>query len=258
MRQVLCGALTCLLTAGAFAQRGGGMRGGGGFGRGGGGFSHFGGMGRGVGGFAHGGFGHGPVGMPGRGGFSGGSRFGGPGRFGFNRGFHRFGFNGFGFNRFGSRFFFGLPFAYSGFYDPFFYDSSAYPAYAPVSYPSYYAPSYENYAQPPVIIISNGGYPAYAPEYEPPRYEAPPQPAPAPQPSARTYEPPLYLIAFNDHTIKAALAYWTEYNALRYVTMDHEIKTAPLSSVDRDLSMRLNGERRVAFRLPPVAQARTE
>jgi hypothetical protein len=69
---------------------------------------------------------------------------------------------------------------------------------------------------------------------------------------ARTNAAPEYLIAFNDHNIKLVAAYWTEKTNLRYVTADHEIKTVPLSSVDRDLSVRLNHERRVTFNLPSV------
>ena len=73
-------------------------------------------------------------------------------------------------------------------------------------------------------------------------------------PAANAPPPPKgpseYLIAFNDHNIRLVVAYWTENANLRYVTTDHEIKTVPLSSVDRDLSMRLNHERRVTFNLP--------
>ena len=68
--------------------------------------------------------------------------------------------------------------------------------------------------------------------------------------SNSTYGPTLYLIAFQDNSIRAALAYWMEGSTLRYVTLDHEQKQAPLASVDRALSERLNGERHVLFRLP--------
>ena len=37
---------------------------------------------------------------------------------------------------------------------------------------------------------------------------------------------------------------------LHYVTLEHEQKQAPLNQVDRDLSVQLNRERRVAFSLP--------
>ena len=69
-------------------------------------------------------------------------------------------------------------------------------------------------------------------------------------PQSQKYEDPLYLLAMRDGTIRAVLAYWTDGTALHYVTMDHEQKQAPLSSVDRALSERLNRERNVTFRLP--------
>jgi hypothetical protein len=50
--------------------------------------------------------------------------------------------------------------------------------------------------------------------------------------------------------IRAAAAYWVEGRTLHYVTLQHEEKQAPIESVDRDLSMRLNRERRVTFSLP--------
>jgi len=74
--------------------------------------------------------------------------------------------------------------------------------------------------------------------------------APPPSQTSSTDVPTLYLIAFQDNSIRAALAYWTEGSTLRYVTMDHEQRQAPLASVDRALSERLNGERHVLFRLP--------
>jgi hypothetical protein len=61
---------------------------------------------------------------------------------------------------------------------------------------------------------------------------------------------PLYLIAFRDHTIRAAAAYWVEGDTLHYITQEHEQKQAALGTVDRDLSGQLNRERRVAFSLP--------
>ena len=61
---------------------------------------------------------------------------------------------------------------------------------------------------------------------------------------------PLYLIAFNDHTIRAAISYRVEGNTLHYVTTDREDKQAPLDTVDRALSTQSNRERRVPFQLP--------
>jgi hypothetical protein len=78
-----------------------------------------------------------------------------------------------------------------------------------------------------------------------------PAPRQAPQaPQAQQYGDPLYLLAMRDGTIRAVLSYWADGPTVHYVTMDHEQKQAPLSSVDRALSERLNRERNVAFRLP--------
>lgn len=71
-----------------------------------------------------------------------------------------------------------------------------------------------------------------------------------PSQTSSAYVPTLYVIAFQDNSIRAALAYWTEGSTLRYVTVDHKQKQAPLASVDRALSERLNNERHVLFRLP--------
>jgi hypothetical protein len=73
---------------------------------------------------------------------------------------------------------------------------------------------------------------------------------PAPAPQSQKYEDPLYLLAMRDGTIRAVLAYWADGPSVHYVTLDHERKQAPLSSVDRALSERLNRERNVPFRLP--------
>jgi hypothetical protein len=220
MRLVLSAVLTCSLAVTLLAQRGG--HGGGGFGRGGVG------MGRG-GGFSHPGFGGGGV----RGGFVSQTR---PfrGGLGFRGGFRDFRFRG-------PRFFgyYGWPFLYDGFgYGGYGYSDSFYaPTYS-------YGYGYQPQAAPPVVVI----------EQSPPSVilEQPPPPPPAAATTQwnRSDEPALYLIAFNDHNIKLAVAYWTEKNTLRYVTMEHKIKTAPLSSVDRDLSKRLNNERRMPFSLP--------
>jgi hypothetical protein len=101
------------------------------------------------------------------------------------------------------------------------------------------------------MIISNGYPAAPAPQYAPP----PEPPAPAvreypPVAQEQKYETPLFLIAFKDSTIRTVLAYWVDGATLHYVSMDHEQKQAPLSSVDRDLSERFNRERNVTFRLP--------
>jgi hypothetical protein len=62
--------------------------------------------------------------------------------------------------------------------------------------------------------------------------------------------PVVYLIAFKDQVIRAALAYSVEGNMLQYTTLQGKQEHAPLDSVDRELSEQLNRERNVEFRLP--------
>ena len=101
------------------------------------------------------------------------------------------------------------------------------------------------------MIVSNSPYGYQA--APPPDYAPPPEPAVRQYPSAaqeQKYETPLFLLAFKDGSIKAVLAYWVDGATLHYVSMEHEQKQGPLSSVDRDLSERFNRERNVTFRLP--------
>jgi hypothetical protein len=233
---LLCG----LITLPAFAQRGGGMHGGGM--HGGGGFPSGGGFHGGVGG----GYSHGGVMGGYRGGGFVGSGFGyrTPVYGGFRYGgfYHHHGF-------YRSRFFFG--FGLGGFF-PY-----AYPWYGGYGYGYPYDPYYPDYYsyQPPSNVAYYPSEPApdysYAPPAPPLRPEVREYRGSAPS-SSRAYEKPIYLIAFkNQDNIRAAEAYWVDNGTLNYVTLQHERKQAPLDSVDRAFSGRLNRERHVDFRLPP-------
>jgi hypothetical protein len=181
---------------------------------------------------------------------------GGGGRGGFARGIHagaRIGsaprYGNFAYRGFrGLRGFYGSYwpwfYSYPGFWNSPYYDSgydSEYP----------YGTSYEN--APNVTVV-------YAPPAEPvaptiitltahPVMHEYRQPEDYGLPSEHAGQPLLYLIAFNDHVIRAATVYWVENDKLRYLDMDHKPKAAPLSSVDRGFSAELNRERRVPFRL---------
>jgi hypothetical protein len=61
---------------------------------------------------------------------------------------------------------------------------------------------------------------------------------------------PIYLFAFQDHSIAAASSYRVESETLRYVTLQQEEKRVPLRNVDREFTLRLNLERRVTLQLP--------
>jgi hypothetical protein len=222
--------MCCLLVQCAFAQRSGGGHGGGGGGmRGGGGMSSGGSRGGGsVSGFrggggssfhSGGGFG-GSRGGYGRGGYYGGYRYGRSyyGGFGFGLGLY-------------SPWYYGG--YYGSYYDPYYYN------------PYYYYPQTYVDPAPPVTVYQNPNY-TPDPPVRPLVREYPENGA-----SARAAdEPVVYLIAFQDGTIQAALAYWVDGNTLHYVSTRREQREAPLESVDRALSQRLNRERRLELHLP--------
>jgi hypothetical protein len=60
----------------------------------------------------------------------------------------------------------------------------------------------------------------------------------------------LYLLAFKDHTILAALAYWVEGDTLNYVTESGVPNRVSLALIDKDFSKELNKQRSVEFNLP--------
>jgi hypothetical protein len=230
------------------AQRGGGgFRGGGGMGGGG-----FRGGGFGGGGFRGGGFGGGGFRGGGFGGFRGG--FGG-----FRGGFGRFGF-GRGFGGWGG---WGWPVVWGGGwgggYWPGYYDDYAYPYAGYASYPAY--SGYPAYYQPQAAQPASNVTVVYPPQQPAPersttiireydeygREIVPGGQAAAALPNSS----PIYLIALKDHSIRAVAAYWVDGATLHFVTLDHQQHQAPLETVDRELSMQLNRERRVGFSLAP-------
>ena len=203
------------------------------------------------------------------GGFGGGFRGGFGGfRGGFNRGFNNFGFGRFG--RFNNGFggwgwgwpvgWWGGPWdsGWGGGWDGGYpydagYASPAYataPAYAAPAYPSggvniVYAPQGPIYAAPVNPVIR---------EYEYDQYGQPlgrPSGGSSGGGSGEASASPIYLIAFqNNHAIQAAVAYWVQGQTLHYVTLQHEEHQAPLSSLDRALTLQLNHDRNVPFQLP--------
>jgi len=218
----------CLFGTAAMAQRGGGHASGGGF-RG------------------------GASGIPSsRGGFGGGYRtggFGGYGGFGAYGGYRGYsGHRGYSFGLgyypwYGYGYwpgywggYYSYPYGYYGYYDysdPPVYEYNP-PPQTTVIQPPPPPPSYNLYVAP-----NQGGYDQYG------------QPiAAAPAPAETPGRSPIYLIAFKDHTIRAAESYSVSGDTLHYVTLEHQEKQAPLESVDRGLSAQLNRERHVAFALP--------
>jgi hypothetical protein len=60
-----------------------------------------------------------------------------------------------------------------------------------------------------------------------------------------------YFIAFKDNVVRVADQYWVDGKTIFVLTTDHQRLTAPVNTVDRILSARLNNEQNVAFILPP-------
>jgi len=134
----------------------------------------------------------------------------------------------------------GYPYYYPYSYDPYYYDSYAYGTqYGSPYYDGGYYGGNVAYAPaappaPPAVINQSIGTPAASTANQGSFYRA----------------ADYYLIAFNDHTIRAALSYSVEGDQIRYTTREHEEKTAPLSSIDQRFSEQINRDRRVEFRLP--------
>lgn len=136
---------------------------------------------------------------------------------------------------------------------------------APVMAPGYEQPMMApQQVTPPVVIINQGYQPQVAnplvreynelPEPTLRTYDAPIHPVPDPgevrrQPVEEA-KATIYLIAFKDHTILPALAYWVDGDTLNYVTQNGTPNRASLELIDREFSKQLNRERKVEFALP--------
>jgi len=224
-------ALMCVLTA--QAQRGGGM----------------GGARGGMGGGVPVGGGRGGVGVPGTPGI--GHRPGFPvapiAGHGFRGGAPSYGWGGYGLGLgwgwgVGS---YGCPYSYPcSNYVTYPYVGGYWPGYSDVA-PIQYAPTY---SQPSMTVV----YPPQQVQVERARpvtreYDEFGREV---QPSPSTNASPIYLFAFEDHTIQAASSYRVEGATLHFVTLQNEQKKASIDSLDRDLTMQLNRERGVPVRLP--------
>jgi hypothetical protein len=67
-------------------------------------------------------------------------------------------------------------------------------------------------------------------------------------------EAPRYLLAFKDHTVYSAVAYWADGDTLHYFTNGNTHNQASLSLLDRPLTERLNKELGIDFSLPPAPE----
>lgn len=107
------------------------------------------------------------------------------------------------------------------------------------------------YPQPqvtPVIIHVGSGDGQYT-ERQPAATYREPVRRPEEEPAA-VLDPSHYLIAFKDHTIYSAVAYWVDGETLHYFTTGNTHNQASISLIDRDLTQRLNKESGIDFHLP--------
>lgn len=116
--------------------------------------------------------------------------------------------------------------------------------------------------QVPSVIINQGYVPDraqpvmhdYTGSNELNSYQAPVPSHPEPVRSAPARNdnddsPTVYLIALKDGTVYSAYAYWLEGDTLHYITTKHSHNKASLTLVDEPLSLQLNRERSVEFKL---------
>ena len=133
------------------------------------------------------------------------------------------------------------PIYIGGYYSAPYVATDGYGAAAPVQPDPVPMPAQ---AAPTPIIINNyySGAPAA-------NQEAAPQ-QPAADEATPTIEPSHYLIAFLDHTIYAAAAYWVDGDTLHYFTSGNVHNQVSLALVDRAFTERLNKEAGVDVKLP--------
>ena len=106
----------------------------------------------------------------------------------------------------------------------------------------------------PVVIYpsdAQGAPPQYVPPADRPTPSVYQPPAPPP-PETSSYQPSGYLIAFKDHTIYSAIAYWVEGETLHYFTAGNTHNQVSVSLVDRALTERLNQDAGLELKLPPA------
>jgi len=142
----------------------------------------------------------------------------------------------------------------------------AYPVYVGgYYYAPYYAPTDSSYADPAAAAPAPSNVTVVMPPQQPVtpvvinyNYGSAPPPAPdqaagrAPEnaPDDNSPGPSHYLIAFKDHTIYAATAYWVDGDTLHYFTEGNVHNQASLALVDREFTERLNKEAGLVVRLP--------
>lgn len=147
---------------------------------------------------------------------------------------------------------------------PYVYVPYAYPVYGgmdPYGYQQQQQPVTVIYPppQPPVVLNQNFGATAtpVMQEFPPSQgndvtdikvYQAPSRTDQEMANSVPTAQ--YYLIAFKDNSIYSAVAYWIDGDTLHYFTSGNNHNQVSMSLIDRELTERLNRERKVDVKLP--------
>jgi len=174
-------------------------------------------------------------------------------------------FNGFNVGRFSRGNYrgpMGYPYVYSSwvpdYYDYLDYQNQYGPQYGypPDPYaPAPAAPASGGPQQPVIINQYFSSPPPQSPGQQPGAY----QPGPAPDPNNAAAQAPgdpigpaqnYYLIAYKNHEVYSALAYWMEDKTLHYVTTQNTHNQAALDLIDIPLTKKLNQKNDVPFSIP--------
>ena len=133
-----------------------------------------------------------------------------------------------------------VPVYVGGFYDNPYLPDGPGPGPAPQQQPNVVVVYPQVVPQPTVYAPPNDSYAQPSPDQST-------QPASAePAPSEQEH----YLIAFKDHTIYSALAFYVEGDTLHYFTSGNTHNQVSLSMVDKALTERLNKESGIDMKLP--------
>lgn len=149
----------------------------------------------------------------------------------------------------------GYPYGYSyyvpGYFDDFdnddYWNNNYYPPAAPSAVTSYVpVPTAPQAPQQPVVINQYFGVQPPAPPNSAPQTTGNTQAPGAPLADPQNY----YLIAYKNHAVYSALAYWVEDKTLHYVTTQNTHNQASLDLIDLNLTKTLNQSNDVPFSIP--------
>lgn len=148
---------------------------------------------------------------------------------------------------------YGYPYGYSyyvpGYFDDYddYWNNYYYPPAAPSAVTSYVpVPTAPEASQQPVIINQYFGVQPPAPANAAPQTTSNTQAPGAPLADPQNY----YLIAYKNHAVYSALAYWVEDKTLHYVTTQNTHNQASLDLIDLNLTRTLNQSNDVPFSIP--------